>query len=401
MDLATARRLAGAASAGGARGGWGFGGFADSVEAACLASAAPSRPAPAGRGAAPPFASAPGAQRLAALVARICGARHGTLNDWRALDGGAVHAHWAVDLRLRGGSGDGRLALVLRATQGASLPDSHGPPAEAALLRAARDAGISAPEALGAGHDPAILDRPFLLMARLPGRADPSRLTGLSDGAGAALAYALGGEAARLHAISPQTHPLSGLAPPAADPAAESLERLRAALDSLGAAEPALEWGLAWLDRRRPTPPSDGCRLVHRDFRTGNILLDGDRYAGLLDWEFAGWSDPHEDAGWLSAVCWRFTRRDRPVGGFAGWGRFLDGYRGAGGRPLEPARIRWWSIYALLRWAVIALQQGARHRPGDAATLDCALTPWRLPELAVEILRRTPPEGGLAGEGAS
>ena len=33
------------------------------------------------------------------------------------------------------------------------------------------------------------------------------------------------------------------------------------------------------------------------------------------DWEFAAWSDPYEDLGWLCARCWRFGNWEREAGG--------------------------------------------------------------------------------------
>ena len=61
--------------------------------------------------------------------------------------------------------------------------------------------------------------------------------------------------------------------------------------------------------------------LCHRDFRTGNYMLDigsrGATLTGILDWEFAGWGDPDEDIGWFCCKGWRFSRLDREAGGIA------------------------------------------------------------------------------------
>ena len=57
--------------------------------------------------------------------------------------------------------------------------------------------------------------------------------------------------------------------------------------------------------------------LIHRDYRTGNYLVDEGRLAGVLDWEFAGWGDPREDIGWFTARCWRFGGVEREAGGIA------------------------------------------------------------------------------------
>src|SRR5439155_782636 len=72
---------------------------------------------------------------------------------------------------------------------------------------------------------------------------------------------------------------------------------------------PVLEWAIRWLETH--IPPPLGPVLCHRDFRTGNYMLDSTELTGILDWEFAGWGDPDEDIGWFCCKGWRFARLDR------------------------------------------------------------------------------------------
>src|SRR5262249_57225923 len=94
---------------------------------------------------------------------------------------------------------------------------------------------------------------------------------------------------------------------------------------------PVLEWGIRWLEAHLP-PPIDPV-LCHRDFRTGNYMLDGAKLTGILDWEFTGWSDPHEDIGWFCSKGWRFARLDREAGGIADRVPFYHGYQAEAGAP--------------------------------------------------------------------
>ena len=41
--------------------------------------------------------------------------------------------------------------------------------------------------------------------------------------------------------------------------------------------------------------------LTHKDFRTGNYIVDGAGHGAILDWEFAAWGDPMADLGWFCA----------------------------------------------------------------------------------------------------
>lgn len=312
------------------------------------------------------------------------------------LSGGAVHAHWALDAQVAGETAPRR--LVLRAPQGAPLSISHSAAVEDQVIRAARAVDVVAPESLGPltvgeGECDA---RTFLVLQRLEGRADPPALLALDEAVGDRLAGTLGRMLARLHGVRPASQPIPALSAPPKDPAAARLGELRRDLDAMGAVQPTLDWGLAWLAQRLEDLPRGPICLAHRDFRTANFLIDGrGGLQAILDWEFAAWSDGAEDLGWLTAVCWRFHRRARACGGFGSLSALLDGYQAAGGSGVTDAQLGFWRVYALVRWAVIALMQGARFDPDDPDTLDCGLTPWRLPELEVEILRRTRPGAPL------
>jgi aminoglycoside phosphotransferase (APT) family kinase protein len=298
------------------------------------------------------------------------------------LAGGAIQENRGLDLRVTGGPHTGRLALVLRLDAPSQLAISHSRAAEFALLRAARAAGVRAPEPLGLCADPAVLGRPFFVMRRAPGRGDARALTTAAPWPG--LAAALGGELARLHAVRPPRQDLGFLGPPPRDAGRAEIAWLRGLLDGLGAAEPALEWGLVRLEATAPPPVPPV--LCHRDFRTGNYLVDAGRVSAVLDWEFAGWSDPAADLGWLTAPCWRFARPDFAAGGVGTRAELYAGY-GAHAPLPDEARIRWWEALSTARWAVIALLQAARDEP----SLELALTAHVVPELLLDLLEMTAP----------
>jgi hypothetical protein len=133
--------------------------------------------------------------------------------------------------------------------------------------------------------------------------------------------------------------------------------------------------------------------LCHRDFRTGNYMLDGRELTGILDWEFAGWGDPDEDIGWLCCKGWRFARLDREAGGIADRAVFYRAYEEASGRRLDPERVRFWEVLANVRWAVIALQQSDRYLIGGARDLSTAIIGRRATECDLELLMLLDPNG--------
>ena len=110
------------------------------------------------------------------------------------------------------------------------------------------------------------------------------------------------------------------------------------------------------------------------------------RITAVLDWEFAGWGDPHEDLGWFTARCWRFGQVALEAGGIGPMDAFLAGYGSEAGWQPDPARVRFWQLGATIRWAVIAADQAARHLSGREPSLELALTGHMVPELEWGVL---------------
>jgi aminoglycoside phosphotransferase (APT) family kinase protein len=165
----------------------------------------------------------------------------------------------------------------------------------------------------------------------------------------------------------------------------------RAYLDHHPTPRPVLEWGIRWLETHTPSPSEPG--LCHHDFRTGNYMLDGTTLTGILDWEFAGWGDPHEDIGWFCCKGWRFARLDREAGGISDRVLFYRGYESEAGRAIDPSRVFFWELLASVRWAIIALQQSDRYMIAGERNLDLALTGRRATECELEILMLLDPAG--------
>jgi aminoglycoside phosphotransferase (APT) family kinase protein len=338
-------------------------------------------------------ADAAAQERLCRFVAAAAGARRATLANIAPLRGGAIQENWSVDIELEGGASSGRHALVLRTDAPSRVAASHDRAQEYALLKLAQAAGVAVPEPLWLCSDPAVIGRAFYLMRRVPGVAaghrivkDPS-LGGPRD----ALAERLGQELARIHAVTPQAlarlapgQSFDFLTPASANPGLDRVRLYRRYLDELGDPHPALEWGLRWLELH--SRPSREIVLIHEDFRTGNYLVDERGLTAMLDWEFAAWGDPMSDVGWFCAKCWRFGATDREAGGIAARAPFYRGYEAASGRRIDPAAVHYWEVAAHVRWAVIALQQAARHLSGAQRSLELALTGRLLPELELEIL---------------
>jgi aminoglycoside phosphotransferase (APT) family kinase protein len=308
---------------------------------------------------------------IAAFIRARTGVRTVQVDGLERLIGGAIQENFGFTATIDGTAHD----LVLRTEARSKVPESHSIAEQFALMQAARTAGVPVAEPLWLNSD-----APYFIVRRLAGSAIGARM--VRDGAKPVLAVALAQALARIHTIVPPRADLEFLPLPR-DPARDAIALYRRYLDREPDPHPALEWGLRALERRALR--SRETVLCHRDFRTGNYMADGDRLAGVLDWEFAGWGNPHEDIGWFCAKCWRFGAVEREAGGIADRETFIRAYEAASGRAVDRAEVRYWELMAHVRWAVIALHQTARRL--KEPSLELALIGRRLPELEYEVLQ--------------
>lgn len=307
---------------------------------------------------------------LEAWLTAALGARKAAMLAAEKLSGGAIQENWALDVEADGET----RRLVLRRDAAATIDASRGRAEEHALLSAAHEAGVIVPRPLAFCADREVIGAPFALVERVEGVGygpkvvrDP-KLGGSRD----KLGFELGRQLAMIHAIEPEGAAGELLGPRPADPCSAEIARLQGWLDAIGASRPGLEWALRWGERNAPSPGE--VVFCHRDYRTGNFLVDKKGLTAILDWEFAGWCDPMADIGWFCAECWRFSRPDLEGGGVTTREAFYDGYVSASDRRIDADRVRWWEAMAHIRWAVIALQQGRRHQSGQERSLHLALT---------------------------
>ncbi|HVB91658.1 MAG TPA: phosphotransferase family protein [Acidimicrobiales bacterium] len=290
----------------------------------------------------------------------------------RRLSGGASRVTSSFDLRV----GDHVRPLILQQDRGDGVAQSGRVRTEEALLRAARAAGVPVPEVVARGeHDQ--LGSGWLVVERMEGETIPRKILRDPEWAGArsALTVQCGRALGAIHGIDPEG--IEGLAP--ADPLRDPLPFW----DALGQVRPTLEFGARWLAAHRP---AEGRRVtVHGDFRTGNLLVGPDGLRAVLDWELAHAGDPAEDIGWLSAPAWRFGGSGE-VGGFGTLDELLASYTAAGGEQIDHARVRWWQVYATVKWATICALQASAHLSGATRSVELAAIGRRVCESEWDLL---------------
>lgn len=299
------------------------------------------------------------------------------------MTGGATSEIWSfttdiTDTADANGAGGRDVALVLRRSVHVS---AEGPSitTQSAAMRAARDAGVPVPRVYAYGDDDPRLGN-FAILSRVEGETIPRRIHRDPDLAGARAKFAAdaGVALAALRKVDPASVPgLEG-----GDP----LDALCARLEELGAPSATFEWALRHL--RATRPPAGPERVVHGDFRMGNLVIGPEGVRGVLDWELVHRGDPLEDLGWLCAKPWRFGG-DSPVGGLGSREDLLGAYEAAARSRVDPDHLHWWEIFGTLKWGVICMQQAERHFSGTPS-VELAAIGRRVAEVEWDLLALLP-----------
>jgi aminoglycoside phosphotransferase (APT) family kinase protein len=231
---------------------------------------------------------------------------------------------------------------------------------QAPLLRALHAAGLPVPDVPWAGADEAWFGTAFVMMTRLPGIPffvwQPDARFDRSPHAVAPLWEQCVDALTRLHRFDWRRH-LPDWEPPT--PLHDEVTRCDRIVEK--APEPA------WLDAAQlvraalldRSPPSPAYGLVHGDYQPGNVLYEGGRLTGIIDWELASIGSPLLDVGWLMFMA-------DPLSWQPDW------------RPLcpltpraialrygtEPAEMAWWQALAGYRLGCIACLNVHLHRSG-------------------------------------
>jgi aminoglycoside phosphotransferase (APT) family kinase protein len=351
---------------------------------------------------------------LSALMSRTLGVES-TVQGLNRLSGGANME--SSSFRFAGAE------YVLRRAPSAEFMEGRafGHDVEAAMVRAACAAGVTAPEVvaeltevdgIGTGYVMRKVEaevNPAVILANPP----PSLITDI------------GRELARIHAIgsSPSTCPSTELrmegdrskngggvtlpeqAPPSAVPAATSpsqvdgeellkklptldtaaaVEDLATRFQGYGGDRPIIALAIKWCRDNVPEPTTPV--LVHGDFRMGNVMVDASGLAAVLDWELAHWGDAHEDLAYGCMTVWRFGHIDKPAFGVADLETYFAAYEAESGTTVDRSRFRFWLIYRTLWWALGCLQMGDIWRLGIDKSLERAVIGRRTSENELDLL---------------
>ena len=293
------------------------------------------------------------------------------IDNLRALTGGASRTTWAFEAV----TGPARRPLILRTGE---PDDVHaGMELEAAVQTAAAAAGAPVPDVLIASDSVDALGNPFLICGEIAGETIVRRIQRQLDDDGRAALLRQCAQA--LAAIHRSVADAPGLT------AQDDVSQWRQRLDEMSDTTATFEWAFRWLAAHRP-PPSPP-RLVHGDFRMGNLIVAGSDLAAVLDWELVHIGEIYEDLAWFCIRAWRFgAPAGMAAGGLGSIDEFVAAYEAAGGAPVDREALRWWLVVATLRWGVICRFQAERHLSGQTRSVELAAIGRRVCETEWDLL---------------
>mgnify|MGYP005989602503 FL=1 len=300
--------------------------------------------------------------------------------DLKRLSGGASQETWAFEVVVAGKT---RRLILRRAPGGEAVARSSEAITlrmESMLLACADAAGVPVPGVLGVFEPGSDLGESFI-MRRIDGETIGRKIlrdaayetarTRLSEQCGAALAG--------IHAIDMEKLPDL--------PCSDGMDQIRkyeTIYRNFDLPRPVFELAFAWLKEHQPSPQP--AVLVHGDFRLGNLIVDEQGLASVLDWELAHIGDPREDIAWICVNSWRFGQIENRVGGFGQLDVLLEAYAKAGGTRFEPHDIDWWEMLGSLKWGIMCMIMYEAYRSGGDPSVERAAIGRRVSETEIDLL---------------
>ena len=298
----------------------------------------------------------------------------------KRLSGGASQETWAFEMV----QGATHHRLILRRVPGGESVSRSSEAinlrTESALLGCAQRAGVPVPGVLGVFEPGSDLGEAFV-MHRIEGETIGRKI--LRDEAYKSalplLAAQCGEALAGIHAVNLATLPDL--------PRSNGADQIRKYEDiyrNFDLPRPVFELAFSWLKANEPTAHAPV--LVHGDFRLGNLIVDSNGLASVLDWELAHIGDPREDIAWICVNSWRFGQIEHRVGGFGELEEMLDAYAAAGGARFEAREIDWWETLGSLKWGIMCMIMYEAFRSGGDPSVERAAIGRRVSETEIDLL---------------
>lgn len=309
-----------------------------------------------------------------------------TIVDLKRLSGGASQETWSFDLSVNTQITEMILRRAPARSAGSTQSEAIGLSKEAGILNALSGQDVAVPTVIHLFEDHPQLGN-GIVMNRIHGETLAKKILH-SPELESARNRLTSDSATALAAIHQVT--LSDLPELPVSNGSDQLTRYEAVFRDYGQSRPVFELAIRWLKDNQPAPLPN--QLIHGDFRLGNLMVDSNGLASVLDWELAHIGDPREDLAWLCVNSWRFGQSSHRVGGFGHLDELLSSYNASANTQITEAEIDWWEMLGSFKWGVMCMTMYEAFRTGADPSVERAAIGRRVSETEIDMLNLI--EGG-------
>jgi aminoglycoside phosphotransferase (APT) family kinase protein len=316
------------------------------------------------------------------LEARIPGARDMKVSHLLRIPGGASRETWMLKATWHTDAGRQSEEFILRKDLPASLLETDRE-TEYAFYSTFPGSRVPVPRMRWLELDPSYLGGPFFVMDRIPDIESNQRtiLEPLYEPVRPRIAREMYEILAAVHTFDWRDSPAHRAVPLPPPAPGECWQRELAHWERVIdeneiSPQPIIRAAIRWL-RRNPPPPAQRVTIVHGDYRVGNVLYATDgSIRGVVDWEMAHLGDPIEDIAWSFMADWEWAR-DGKKGGIITAADAIRIYEQASGLKVDPAALRWWSVFSNVKAQGIWVTGAKSFQDGRSTELIHAIVAWR------------------------
>jgi aminoglycoside phosphotransferase (APT) family kinase protein len=309
------------------------------------------------------------------LGVQLDGAKELQLADVQQIAVGWSHETWLFDAHwVEDGETRSRGFCLRRDPGNALLRDLSDLGVQFRVLQSLEPTPVPTPAPYWYEDDPHILGAPFLVMEKVPGVCpnpwgrDGRRFYEEAAGRGV-LPASFTDTLAALHTFL-------GVPEVGTEFAHRELAKWRGLIDTTRhEPEPILTDLMCWLEANAPR--TERLVLVHGAYRTGNLLVDGDRISAVLDWELQAIGDPMYDVAYVLSDLNR--EGTELLSNVVDRDEFYRRYESATGIEIDDDVCRYYQLLYAMRSAAFWMSASDLYATGRSNDLRLARTQWSIP----------------------
>jgi aminoglycoside phosphotransferase (APT) family kinase protein len=322
--------------------------------------------------------------RIRTYLAERLDAADLVLVDVERIAVGWSHETWLFDATWTAADGPRTQGFCLRRDPGnALLREMSDLGTQFAVLRALEATAVPTPRPYFFEPAPNLLGAPFLVMEKVAGTCpSPWGRAGRAFYQAAADRGVLPADftdaLVAIHTVDWRAAGLDLLGVPAegTDFARREIAKWRALIDATGIEpDPILTDVICWLEANVPATPR--LVLVHGAYRTGNLLIDDDRVAAVLDWETEVIGDPMYDVAYVLSELNR--EGTTLLSNLVEETEFRRRYETGTGYAIDDAACAYYQLLYAMRSAAFWMSASGLYASGANDDLRLARTAWSIP----------------------